>query len=69
MSPTETIENSTERPVWGVKAIAEVIGLSERATYVLIAEGKLPVKRLGQRHCAFPSALLAALRADSGEAA
>ncbi|ORE94053.1 hypothetical protein ATO13_08266 [Stappia sp. 22II-S9-Z10] len=62
-------ENEVETPVWGVKAIAEVIGLSERATYVLVAEGKLPVKRLGRRHCAYPSALHAALRAHAGTGA
>ncbi|RAH99869.1 hypothetical protein DLJ53_19180 [Acuticoccus sediminis] len=63
------LTDNTERPVWGVKAIAEVIGLGEKATYYLVAEGKLPVKRVGKRHCAFPSALRAALRADGGEAA
>ena len=63
------LTDKTEKPVWGVKAIGEVIGLGERATYHLVAEGRLPVKRVGRRHCAYPSALRAALRADSGEAA
>lgn len=62
-------EIRTETPVWGVKAIGGVIGLSERATYHLVAEGRLPVKKVGGRLCAYPSALRAALRADTGEAA
>lgn len=35
--------------VWGIKAIAKVIGRSERQTYSMLVAGQLPARRVGQR--------------------
>lgn len=37
--------------VWGVQAIADIIGRSYQQTYHMISSGKLPVvKRIGERY-------------------
>ena len=38
--------------VWGVTAIAEVIGRSERSTYHLLSEGQIPARKVGNHWCA-----------------
>ncbi|MEF2551338.1 hypothetical protein VQ042_08160 [Aurantimonas sp. A2-1-M11] len=38
--------------VWGVAAIAKMIGRSEAATYHMCAKGELPVKQIGTRYVA-----------------
>jgi hypothetical protein len=38
--------------IWGVKGIAKVINRSERQTYWLVEQGRLPVRKIGGRHCA-----------------
>ncbi len=35
--------------VWGVKAISETIGLTERQTLYLLETGRLPAKKVGRR--------------------
>ncbi|PYE89658.1 DNA-binding protein [Phyllobacterium leguminum] len=35
--------------VWGIKAIAELISRTERQTFYLASEGKIPVKQVGGR--------------------
>jgi hypothetical protein len=35
--------------VWGVKAIAELIGRTERQTYHMLSTGRLPAKQVGER--------------------
>ena len=61
--------SDVEAPQWGVKSLAKEINQSERATWHMVATGKLPVKKIGRRYCWYASAVHAALRADSGEAA
>ncbi len=36
------------KPVWGCKAIAKVIGRTERQTYHLLETGRLKAKKYGQ---------------------
>jgi hypothetical protein len=55
----EKFGGDAERPVWGAKAIGEIIGQSERATFHLLAKGRLPATKIGDKYCALPSRLLA----------
>jgi len=43
--------------VWGVSAIAKMIGRTEAATYHMCAKGELPVKQIGRRYVAKREAL------------
>lgn len=43
--------------VWGCKAIAKVIGRTERATFHMLAAGELPARQVGQRYVASRRAL------------
>lgn len=43
--------------VWGIKAIAKVIGRTERQTYAMCDAGHLPARRVGQRWVAKRAAL------------
>jgi hypothetical protein len=43
--------------VWGIRAIAKVIGKTERATYAMCDAGLLPARRVGQRWVAKREAL------------
>ncbi|EKF41665.1 hypothetical protein NA8A_13649 [Nitratireductor indicus C115] len=46
--------------VWGVQAIADIIGRSYQQTYHMIAGGKLPmVKQIGERYVVSRSKLIA----------
>jgi hypothetical protein len=46
--------------VWGVEAIARLIGRTDRQTYHMIQTGSLPmVKQVGQRYVASRSKLIA----------
>jgi hypothetical protein len=64
-----TIDETTASDViWGAAAIAEAIGLTERATYHLLASGLVPAKRIGGRWVASRRKLLAALTGDDGAA-
>ena len=37
-----------EKPIWGVKAIAEVIGRSQRQTFYMLEKGLLPAEKIGK---------------------
>ena len=37
-----------EKPIWGVKAIAEVIGRSQRQTFYMLEKGLLPGEKIGK---------------------
>ncbi|MEF2071917.1 helix-turn-helix domain-containing protein [Consotaella aegiceratis] len=43
--------------VWGIKAIAKIIGRTERQTYAMCDAGHLPARRVGQRWVAKREAL------------
>lgn len=45
--------------VWGIKAIADEIGRSERQTFHLASTGQIPVGKIGGRHVASRSKLRA----------
>jgi hypothetical protein len=38
-----------DRPIWGVKAIAEVLGLEERQAWYLVQTKRIPIGRAGSR--------------------
>jgi hypothetical protein len=59
-------ENSAvdEPPVWGAKAIAEVIGKSPMQTFYLLKTGAIPATKVGDSWCAYPSRLRARLRGE-----
>lgn len=43
--------------VWGAKAIAQVLGRTERATFHMLEKGELPARQVGQRWVASRKAL------------
>ncbi len=43
--------------IWGVPAIARVIGHTHRATYHLLETNKLPAQKVGAKWCASEAAL------------
>lgn len=52
--------------VWGVQAIANIIGRSYQQTYHMIATGKLPVvKQIGERYVVSRSKLIAFFMEDA----
>jgi hypothetical protein len=52
--------------VWGVQAIADIIGRSYQQTYHLIATGKLPmVKQVGERYVVSRKKLIAFFMEDA----
>jgi hypothetical protein len=53
-------DNKT-KPVWGVKAIAAVIGRGERATFHLLETNALPARKVGGRWASEEGMLLAAI--------
>lgn len=44
--------------IWGVKNIAQFIGLNERQTFHLLSKGRLPAKNVGGRWVAVRSKLV-----------
>ena len=59
------MSNDTEKsphaevPVWGCKAIAKLIGKSERATFHLLEQRALPAEKIAGQWAALPSRLRA----------
>ncbi|MCG7508530.1 helix-turn-helix domain-containing protein [Mesorhizobium retamae] len=52
--------------VWGVQAIADIIGRSYQQTYHMIASGKLPVvKQIGERYVVSRAKLIAFFMEDA----
>lgn len=35
--------------IWGAKAIAKVLGVTDRAVFHMLAKGELPARQVGQR--------------------
>ncbi len=35
--------------VWGAKAIAKILGVTDRAVFHMLAKGELPARQVGQR--------------------
>lgn len=54
-----------DRPVWGIKAFSEIIDRTERQTYHLIASGKLPANKVGERYVSTKRKLLGALLGET----
>ena len=48
MSKTQNIDESLDL-VWGIKAIAKLIGRTERQAFYLASEGKIPARQVGGR--------------------
>jgi hypothetical protein len=48
-SPTESLADDTIWGVGGERGIAAEIGRTPQQTYYLIAQGKLPVRKLGHK--------------------
>lgn len=55
-----------DEPIWGVSNFAKVINRTERQTYNMIATGKLPARKIGERYVSTRRKLLDAV---VGEAA
>ncbi len=49
-----------DAPVWGIGNFGKIINRTERATYHLIANGKLPANKVGDRYVSTPRKLLSA---------
>lgn len=52
--------------IWGIEAIAKLIGRTDRQTYHMVQSGSLPmVKQVGQRYVASRSKLIAFFLEDA----
>lgn len=51
--------------IWGVSAIAKVIGRTDRQTFRLVEAGELPAKKVGGRWVAERSKLIAFFTQDA----
>lgn len=61
MSPDEQLDL-----VWGIEAIAKLIGRTDRQTYHMVQTGSLPmVKQVGQRYVASRAKLVAFFLEDA----
>jgi hypothetical protein len=58
------LASESERPVWGVAAIAEICGLRPKQTYHMLERGYLPAKKVGGRWAAMPSRLRATFNVE-----
>lgn len=54
-----------DRPIWGVKAIAELLGLEERQTWYLVQTKRIPIGRAGSRIFSTPRALKKAFSVEA----
>lgn len=59
-----TTENALDL-VWGIDAIARLIGRTERQTYHMLRAGNLPAKQVGNRWVAERSKLIAFFMEDA----
>jgi hypothetical protein len=50
-------------PVWGAKAIGEVINKPEKATFYLLMKGYLPAEKVGESLVSTPRRLLQRIKA------
>jgi hypothetical protein len=57
-------QNTNPDFIWGADAIAVEIGLSKRATFHLLSQGRLPAKKVGARYVAHRGRLRAYLLGD-----
>lgn len=61
-----TAESEKIDLVWGIKAIGELIGLSQQQTYHKVRSGQLPVvKRVGESYVVSRSKLVAFFTEDA----
>ncbi len=58
------VASDSERPVWGVAAIAEICGLRPKQAYHMLEHGYLPAKKIGGRWAAIPSRLRATFNVE-----
>ena len=56
MSKTSNVD--LDRPVWGAKAIGEVVNKSEKAAFYLLSRGLLPAEKVGESWVSTPRKLL-----------
>ena len=68
MSDHEPIVAPDETPVWGVKAIAAIVGLRPKQVYYLLESNALPAMKVGGRWAALPSRLRNVFTVDRGAA-
>jgi hypothetical protein len=47
-----------DRPCWGAGGIARILNVSERRAFHLLAQGRLPARKVGGRWCSTPRRLL-----------
>ena len=65
MPNRERTPASEELPVWGVKAIAEIVNLRPKQAYYLLEIGVLPATKVGGRWAALPSRLRMVFRGET----
>jgi hypothetical protein len=53
----EMTTQTTKKPIWGAKKIAEAIDRPVRATFNLLESKQIPAKKIGGRWCATPEGL------------
>lgn len=56
-----------EKPIWGVKAIADVIGRSERQTFYMLEKGLLPAEKIGKSWVSTLRKLRTRFEGDQGQ--
>jgi hypothetical protein len=58
MTITDIEKSHLDRPVWGAKAIGEVVSRSERQASYLLEKGLLPATKVGKLWTSTPRRLL-----------
>ena len=61
----QTDNAELDAPVWGIGNIAKIINRTQRATYHLVANGKLPANKIGERYVSTRRKLLAAVLGET----
>jgi len=59
------MDNEKPHPIWGAKAIAAEIGVSERQAYWLLENGHLPGQKIGTRWVSYSDKLHAKMRGET----
>ena len=61
----EHIERQTLDLVWGIRGIATLIGRTDRQTYRMLVEGKIPARQIGERWVASRSEIERFFRSEA----
>ncbi|MCS4091858.1 DNA-binding protein [Rhizobium sp. BK176] len=61
----QTDSADLDAPIWGIENFAKIINRTQRATYHLVANGKLPANKIGDRYVSTRRKLLTAILGEA----